>query len=501
MPDTIFELLGAGQPGAPAIAAPGRATLTYADLRGEIDRLAGQLRALGVSRNDRVAIVLPDGPEMAVTFLAVASCATAAPLNPGYREQEFDFYLNDLRVKALITRPGQASDAHAAAPAGTLSISLDGAAGALRLSHDGATPPPAAPEFAAPEDVALMLHTSGTTSRPKLVPLSQLNLTTSARNIVESLELTAADRCLNVMPLFHIHGLIAAVLSSLAAGGSVACTAGFDAFKFFDWLDESKPSWYTAVPTMHQLIVQRARGRADVIERNPLRFLRSSSAALPPSVMEQLERTFDAPLLEAYGMTEAAHQMACNPLPPGERKPGSVGRRTGVEVAVMDEDGALLTGGERGEVVIRGGSVMRGYENNPEATAAAFTDGWFRTGDQGYLAPDGYLFLTGRLKEIINRGGEKVSPREVDEVLLLHAAVEQAVTFAVPHPRLGEEVAAAVVLAIGETAGERELREHAARHLASFKVPRTIVFVDEIPKGPTGKLQRIGLAQQLGLGA
>ena len=346
-----------------------------------------------------------------------------------------------------------------------------------------------------------MLHTSGTTSRPKLVSLTQLNLTTSAGNIAESLELTGADRCLNVMPLFHIHALMAAVLASLAAGGAVACTPGFDAFKFFDWLDDLQPSWYTAVPTMHQLILQRARGRSDVIERNPLRFLRSSSAALPPSVMEQLERAFGAPLVEAYGMTEASHQMTCNPLPPAARKPGSVGRGTGVEVAVMDEGGGLLPGGETGEVVIRSGSVTRGYENNPEANAAAFTDGWFRTGDQGYLDRDGYLFLTGRLKEIINRGGEKVSPREVDEVLLRHPAVEQAVTFAVPHQRLGEEVAAAVVLAGGETAGERELREHAARHLAGFKVPRTIVFVDEIPKGPTGKLQRIGLAQQLGLGS
>jgi acyl-CoA synthetase (AMP-forming)/AMP-acid ligase II len=346
-----------------------------------------------------------------------------------------------------------------------------------------------------------MLHTSGTTSRPKLVPLSQINLTTSARNIAASLDLTAADRCLNVMPLFHIHGLIAAVLSSLGAGGAVVCTPGFDAFKFFDWLRDSKPSWYTAVPTMHQLILQRARGRGDVIESNRLRFLRSSSAALPPSLMEQLEQAFDAPLVEAYGMTEASHQMACNPLPPGERKPGSVGRGTGVELAVMDERGALLPGGDSGEVVIRGASVTRGYESNPEANAGAFADGWFRTGDQGYLDSDGYLFLTGRLKEIINRGGEKVSPREVDEVLLQHPAVEQAVTFAVPHPRLGEEVAAAVVLLGGETAGERELREHAARHLAGFKVPRRIVFVDEIPKGPTGKLQRIGLAQQLGLGS
>ena len=501
MPDTIFELPGAGEPESAAIAAPGRAPLTYSELRGEIERLAGQLRALGISRNDRVAIVLPDGPEMAVAFLAVASCATAAPLNPGYREREFRFYLDDLGAKALITRPGEAREAHAAASAGTLSLSLDGAAGSLGLSHRGVTPEEAPPDFATAEDVALVLHTSGTTSRPKLVPLSHRNLTTSARNIVESLDLTAADRCLNIMPLFHIHGLMAAVLSSLAAGGCVACTPGFDAFRFFDWLDDLKPSWYTAVPTMHQLILQRARGRAEAIERNRLRFLRSSSASLPPPVMEELERVFGAPMVEAYGMTEASHQMACNPLPPGTRKPGSVGRGTGVEVAIMDEGGELLGGGAVAEVVIRGENVTRGYENNPQANAGAFTSGWFRTGDQGYLDADGYLFLTGRLKEIINRGGEKISPREVDEVLLQHPAVAQAVAFAIPHRRLGEEVAVAIVLAAGETASERELREHAARRLADFKVPRTIVIVDEIPMGPTGKLQRIGLAQQLGLGS
>ena len=499
MRETITALLAAGAPDAPAVGAPGREALTYAGLRGEIERLAGQLRAAGVSRNDRVAIVLPNGPEIAVGFLAVASCATAAPLNPGYRREEFRFYLYNLGAKALLARPGAAAEAHAAAPAGTLRLALEGEAGNLQLTIDGTAPHPVAPALAAADDVAMVLHTSGTTSRPKLVPLSQRNLATSAENIVASLALTEGDRCLNVMPLFHIHGLMAAVLSSLAAGGSVVCTPGFDAFRFFDWLDEVKPSWYTAVPTMHQLILQRAGRHADVIERNRLRFLRSSSAPLPPSVMEELERVFDAPMVEAYGMTEASHQMACNPLPPGQRKPGSAGRGTGVEVAIMSEGHALRSPGETGEVVISGGGVTAGYEHNPEANAGAFIDGWFRTGDQGYLDSEGYLFLTGRLKEIINRGGEKVSPREVDEVLLRHPAVEQAVAFALPHDRLGEEVAAAVVLAEGETVSERELRNHASRQLADFKVPRRFVFVDEIPKGPTGKLQRIGLAEQLGL--
>jgi acyl-CoA synthetase (AMP-forming)/AMP-acid ligase II len=496
---TIIELLGTGAGRAPAIAAPGRAPVSYEGLRGEVERLAGQLRALGIERNDRVTIVLPNGPEMAVSFLAVASCATAAPLNPGYREEEFRFYLDDLDAKALITRAGDAEAAHAAASDATLRLALEGEAGALRLQHDGAPIETADVDYAESVDVALVLHTSGTTSRPKLVPLTQRNLTTSASNIASWLTLTPDDRCLNVMPLFHIHGLMAAVLATLRAGATVSCTPGFDAFQFFGWIDEEKPSWYTAVPTMHQLILTRAGRHADVIERNPLRFMRSSSASLPPSVMAEIEEVFGAPMIEAYGMTEAAHQMASNPLPPAERKPGAVGLGSGVDVAIMDEAGQLLEQGATGEVVIRGGNVTGGYENNPEANAGAFADGWFRTGDQGYLDEESYLYLTGRLKEIINRGGEKVSPREVDEVLLEHEAIEQVVAFAMPHDRLGEEVAAAVVVSEGSSLSERDVRDFAAERLADFKVPRRVVFLDEIPKGPTGKLQRIGLAERLGL--
>jgi acyl-CoA synthetase (AMP-forming)/AMP-acid ligase II len=300
------------------------------------------------------------------------------------------------------------------------------------------------------------------------------------------------------MPLFHIHGLIAGVLAPLSRGGSVFCTPGFDALKFFTAMEEAKPTWYTAVPTMHQAILTRAGRNRDVIARNPLRFLRSSSASMPPRVIAELEATFGAPLIEAYGMTEAAHQMASNPLK-GARKPGSVGLAAGPEVAVMNENGALLGAGETGEIVIRGENVTPGYENNPKANAEAFVNGWFRTGDQGVMDSEGYLTLTGRLKEIINRGGEKISPREVDEALMDHAAVLQAVTFAVPHEKLGEDVAAAVVLREGMSVTEPELKAFLAEKIAPFKTPRKILFLGEIPKGATGKLQRIGLAQKLGL--
>jgi acyl-CoA synthetase (AMP-forming)/AMP-acid ligase II len=352
--------------------------------------------------------------------------------------------------------------------------------------------------------VALILHTSGTTSRPKIVPLLQSNLVASARNIGSSLALTPADRCLNVMPLFHIHGLIAAVTASLAAGASVWCAPGFDALKFFGWMKEAKPSWYTAVPTMHQAILSRAPRNQDVIDAVPLRFVRSSSASLPAQVMLALADTFKAPVIEAYGMTEATHQMASNPLPPRAQKPGSVGVAAGPLLRIAHEiENRLIDG--TGEVVISGPNVTPAYESNPDANAKNFFEAegrrWFRTGDQGALDGEGYLSLTGRLKEIINRGGEKISPLEVDGVLLDHPAIIQVVAFAMPHPKLGEEVAAAVVLREGHTATERDIRDFAAGRMADFKVPRRVIILDEIPKGATGKLQRIGLAEKLGLAA
>jgi oxalate---CoA ligase len=500
MADNVFELLNAGEGDAPAIIEPAGPTITYAQLREQVAHLAGQLNALGIGRNDRVAIVLPNGPEAALSFLAVAACATAAPLNQAYREDEFRFYMDDLKAKALITLPDDAPAAHAAAGDDVLRLALDGRLGTYTLLHKGAEVQPVTPTYAEADDVALVLHTSGTTARPKIVPLKQRNLIVSSGNIRESLALTPADRCLNVMPLFHIHGLMAALLASLSAGASVVTSPGFDAFRFFGWLEETTPTWYTAVPTMHQLVLTRAGRQKETVERTKLRFIRSSSASLPPTVMAELEQTFGAPVIEAYGMTEASHQMATNQLPPGKRKPGAVGLGAGVEVAIMDDEGKLLEKGGTGEVVIKGGNVTSGYENNPDANESAFTDGWFRTGDQGYQDQDGFLFLTGRLKEIINRGGEKVSPREVDEVLLQHPAVAQAVAFGVPHERLGEEVAAAVVLAEGATADEKELREYASKQLADFKTPKHIIILEDIPKGATGKVQRISLAEKLGLG-
>jgi acyl-CoA synthetase (AMP-forming)/AMP-acid ligase II len=499
---TLKGLIASGRDDAPAILGHDAPPLTYAALRALMDRAVGGLNELGVGRGDRVGIVMPNGPEMATAFLCVAAAAAAAPLNPAYRQDEFEFYLDDLKAKALIVEAGSESPAlEAAQKLGvgliTLRPEVERGAGAFRFCGDAGRPAER-PGPAEAHDVALILHTSGTTSRPKIVPLTGANIWTSARNIAASLELGERDRALNVMPLFHIHGLIAGLAAPLSRGGAVFCSGGFNALKFFAEMEEAKPTWYTAVPTMHQAILSRAGRNKETIARHLLRFIRSSSASLPPKVIGELEAAFHAPVIEAYGMTEATHQMAANPLK-GVRKPGSVGIAAGPEIAIMDEAGRLLGHGQTGEVVIRGENVTAGYENHPKANAEAFVEGWFRTGDQGVIDAEGYLTLTGRLKEIINRGGEKVSPREVDEALMDHPAVLQAVAFAVPHAMLGEDVAAAVVLREGASATEQELHAFVGQRLAAFKTPRKIVLLAEIPKGATGKLQRIGLAQKLGL--
>ncbi|WP_342165855.1 acyl--CoA ligase [Methylobacterium sp. SD21] len=503
---TLRDLIGAGADEAPALTSPGGVPLTFGHLRALTDRTVADLNARGIGRGERVAIVLPNGPEMAAAFIAVAAGTTSAPLNPAYKADEFEFYLTDLRAKLLVVAEGSESPAVAVAEklgmgVARLKPTPEQGAGSFTLSFSGeAGAPPAQGGLAEEGDIALVLHTSGTTSRPKIVPLSQGNVCASARHIRTSLAFTAEDRGLNIMPLFHIHGLIAGTLAPLSAGGQICCTPGFNALKFFSWMEEAKPTWYTGVPTMHQAILGRAGRNREIISATPLRFIRSSSASLPPQVLRELEETFGAPVIEAYGMTEAAHQMASNPLPPRKNRPGAVGLAAGPEIAVVGLDGEPLPSGETGEIVIRGPNVMAGYENNDKANAEAFTrQGWFRTGDQGTLSEDGFLTITGRLKEIINRGGEKISPREVDEILLDHPAVLQCVTFALPHDKLGEEVAAAIVLREGISAEEKEIRGFASERLAPFKVPAKIVILPEIPRGATGKLQRIGLAQKLGL--
>jgi acyl-CoA synthetase (AMP-forming)/AMP-acid ligase II len=492
MSRTLGALLDRGEAGAPAIVVPDGPALTYAGLREEVARAADQLAALGLRRGDRIAFVLPNSAETIVIFLAAATVGTAAPLNPAYKEDEFRFYLEDTEAKALVVPPGRIEAARVARPQGCILIeaSIDPsgrvalAAGAPERSH--------ASPSASDDDVALVLHTSGTTSRPKQVPLRQRNLHASALNIAATYGLTPGDVALCVMPLFHIHGLMASTMAVFASGGTVVVPPAFDAMTFWPTIQQRGATWYSAVPTMHQMLLLRNRGeRPPGAER--LRFIRSSSSALSPETMRQLESRFGAPVLEAYGMTEASHQMASNPLPPAERRPGTVGVETGIHIAVMDERGRTLSAGERGEVVIQGPTVLDAYANNAEANAESFTDGWFRTGDQGFLDADGYLSLVGRLKEMINRGGEKIAPREVDDVLLQHPAVAEAVAFGSPHPSWGEEVAAAVVLKAPAT--EKELVAFARERLADHKVPKKLYLVEQIPRTATGKIQRRAVAE------
>ncbi|HLJ88845.1 MAG TPA: AMP-binding protein, partial [Candidatus Angelobacter sp.] len=506
--DNLFGLMrtrAESFPSKPAVLAPGREQLTYSELFLFVERTVRRLASFGIGCDDRVTIVLPNGPEAATCCLAVAAGAIAAPLNPSFTAAEFEFYLQDLKPKAVIVESSRHSPVlEVARRMGLrvlhLSALQSDPAGLFDLESEGEIGQSGQGTFGKPENVALLLHTSGSTSRPKSVPLTHANLCISAANIVESLDLQGEDKCLNIMPLFHIHGLVGAVLSSLTAGGTVVCTQGLNVLKFFDWLDEFRPTWFTAVPTMHQSILHRiVHGNRRNLDHS-LRFIRSCSSALSPKLMGEMENAFQVPVIEAYGMTEAAHQIAVNRLPPSERKPGSVGIAAGCEIAVVDDRGKPVASGEMGDVIIRGPNVIKAYLGDPDVNAKAFTGDWLYTGDLGRLDADGYLFLMGRSKEIINRGGEKITPREIDEALLEHPAVAQAIAFAMPDSHLGEEVGAAIVLRESwlPTEGlDLELKSLVAGKLTDFKVPRKIVFTAEIPKGPTGKLQRIGLAEKL----
>ena len=496
---TMHHILSIGTADNIALTAPDRADTSYQMLREHCQNIGRQLASQGLTHTDRVAIVLPNGPEMATAFLAVSSYMSAAPLNPAYKQSEYQFYLEDLKPKLVIVAQGSDNPVRKAAaglhiPVVEAVIGDDMPAGLFTLFDTEQDIEPASAS-----DEALVLHTSGTTSRPKVVPLLQSNILASAQNISAALELSADDHCLNIMPLFHIHGLIAVLAASMFKGASVCCSSGFNAIGFMELAKQQQISWYSGVPTMHQAILLRAKRQPQAAQDLNLRFIRSSSASLPPAVFDELVEMFGCPVIEAYGMTEAAHQMTSNPLGAGKQKAGHVGIITSPQVCIMDEAGTILEQGAEGEVCIKGDNVTPGYENNDAANASSFTHGWFRTGDQGVFDADGYLKITGRLKEIINKGGEKVSPLEVDNILMEHPAIQQVVTFAVADKMLGEEIAAAVVLADNQNLTEAELKAYASEHLTKFKIPKHIRFLDEIPKGATGKLQRIGLAEKLGM--
>jgi len=468
--------------------------VTYDSLRRQVIEMADALASAGIQPGDAVAIALPNGLPAIVSFLAAAIAGKAAPLNPAYPYEEFHFFLGDTNAKVLLCPPAAAEFARTAAadrniPVMSVGMTEKGDVHLIDAPSGAKAGEPTA------DDIALVLHTSGSTGRPKRVPLRHFNLAVSSANIANTYALCEEDSALCVMPLFHIHGLIGSTMATLLSGGTVVVPSRFNALSFWRTVREHRVTWYSGVPTMHQVLMARTHHKP--VEAGSLRFIRSCSAPLSPELIDKIENVFGVPFVEAYGMTEASHQMTSNPLPPRHRKAGSVGVGTGLRVRIMDKQGNSVENNQRGEIAIQGANVFRGYENNAEANTRAFVNGWFRTGDQGYLDEDCYLHLTGRIKDIIIRGGENIAPHEVDEVLLKHPAVAAAVTFGCAHPTLGEEVAAAVVLHERHGTTESALIKHCREFLAEYKCPKKIYLVESIPTTATGKIRRRAVAAAL----
>jgi len=492
--DTLLDVLHFADSHTAIVIPELGINVTYDSLRQQVLAMADVLASAGIRRGDAVAIALPNGLPAIVSFLAASIAGTAAPLNPAYPYEEFHFFLGDTNARILLCPPVGAEFVRTAAtdrkiPIFSVEMTEQGIARIVDAPSGTRAAEPTA------DDIALVLHTSGSTGRPKRVPLRHFNLAVSSANIANTYALTPADVSLCIMPLFHVHGLIGSTMASLLSGGTVVVPTKFNALSFWRTVRQHHVTWYSGVPTMHQLLLSRTRQKPP--DAASLRFIRSCSAPLSSELIHKIEGLFGVPFVEAYGMTEAAHQMTSNPLPPRHRKAGSVGVGAGLRISIMDKDGNHLGTNQRGEVAIQGANVFRGYENNADANARAFVSGWFRTGDQGYLDTDCYLHLTGRIKDIVIRGGENIAPHEVDEVLLRHPAVAAAVTFGCAHPTLGEEVAAAVVLHEKNGATEAELIKHSREFLAEYKCPTKIYLVESIPTTATGKIRRRAVAAAL----
>lgn len=496
-----IENTASQHPASKAILSPNRIALTYEELIMLVRKVIEKLHGFGVKRGDRIGLVLPNGPEAVIAFLACSSIGTCAPLNIDAAKREINWSLVDLKLDFLIVQKNHQTEAVQSAltantPVLILTPLLERPSGAFSLDCDSACACAVEAQacIAAEQHPALLLHTSGTTSLPKIVPITHKMILKASALIQRDLQLTLQDRCLNVMPLFHVHGLIGAVLTSLLAGASVVCTSGYKEQAFFEWLITFAPTWYTSSPPIHCRIVETGLQLKQLPLQTSLRFIRSASAPLSALTAEKLTQVFGVPVIETYGMTETASQIAGTPLPPAKQKTGSVGRPSVEALKVVGPEGVPLPPFEVGNLFVRGESVFSGYENQPEANCQAFVDGWFCTGDQGYLDADGYLFLAGRQSEIINKGGEKVFPREIDDVLITHPAVIDAVAFPVPHPSLGHNIAAALVIKPDMDISVEEIRHFLADRLTNYKIPGMIFFTKSIPRSASGKVQRRQLA-------
>ncbi len=476
--------------------------INYQELFEFVTAIKTQLREAGIGARDRIAIVFSNGPEMATAVTTIASLSVCVPLNPDLAEEDWKRYFEQLKIDALIWQAGPNTTAmQAASSLGLRLIELEpdenrSGLFSLHIEKGGSASRDGIPGLF---DTTFILPTSGTTSLPKAVPLSHSNISHSAWNTIAALELEPTDRLLAVLPLYHAVGLIAGLMTTLTAGASVICPGQFEVEKFYTSLAEHRPTWYTAVPTIHGAIIGAGSSYQDIINNHSLRLVRSSGASLPPQRFTELEQLFGVPVIEAYGMTESASQITSNPLPPRKRKIGSVGLAAGPEIKIVDDQGGQVAHGETGEIVIRGPILTTGYDGEDREQDKAASDDWFRTGDLGYMDPDEYLFVVGRSKELIIRGGENISPRKIDEVLLDHPDVLEAVAYSVPHPRLGEDIAAAVVLRPGASASNLDLRNFAlnSKKLRLSEVPRFVKVIAEIPKSGTGKIQRNRILEEL----
>jgi acyl-CoA synthetase (AMP-forming)/AMP-acid ligase II len=478
-------------PAHTAIESPGYEPLTYRELRDQITYVVKTLNARGLNRNDRIAIITPGGPETAVLMISVMAGFTCVSINPQYKHDEYNRYFSGLRINAIIIQKGDDTPARSVAEQRNLLVIVmvpqGKICGIFTLIPE--TPFDGEPRFETPEDIALVVLTSGSTDTPKIVPLTQRLICTAAKRGSAANQYTGAERCLLITQYYHMIAN-SSMMQVMFVGGTVICTRDFIAPDIVPLLNDYHPTFYSAPPALHRVILRELKKAAPGELITPsLRFIRSISAFMPAELRSQLEEVLGVPVMETYGMSEVGMAIASTFSP---RKKGFVGKPNVEQLAIMDEKGALLNSPEPGEIVVRGATVFDGYENAPEENAAAFTAGWFRTGDIGYLDNEGCLWLSGRKKELINKGGEKIAPVEVDTVLMEHPLVKDAMSFKIPDPLFGEDIVAMVVPAKGPVT-EQELRMYLFNNLAQFKVPRRIYFVDTIPRNPTGKpLRHVG---------
>ena len=495
---TIGEVIRAHaelRPKQAAIVGSDFSAVSYRMLQDEIDEVRAALRHAGFDRDARIAVAIANSAQAARAIIAIACSATAVPIDPKLTVAEVERCLLVVRPQAVLVLRDTNSATRTAAeqrgfPIIEASVAKDGRL-QLAVPSIGPSSPPDEPNPAAP---AFILHTSGTSADPNLVPFSHRNMQAVIERLQTWFELTPQDRCLNVSPVYYSHALTTTLLPPLMTGGSVAFPANPTNVDLSEWFSELRPTWYSAGPTLHLSVLEKAEARADARTMHSLRFISTAGAPISADVQQRMQTVLGVPVLEHYGSSETA-QIASNRPPPGPSKSGTVGIPWPGIVGIVDDDGKPMSVGQRGAVVVRGPSVMSGYLNAPERNRSIFQDGWFRTGDIGSIDEEGFLSLHGRDKELINRGSEKISPLEIDQALMSHPGVAQAAAYGVPHPRLGEDVAAAVVLHPGALVTPLELRDFLGTKLAAFKVPRRISILDELPKGITGKLLRRRLAE------